>query len=302
MQSEDLRSLFSNQFDDYHNLPPPTQPELKRLDGIRAVVFDVYGTLVSSGAGDISFVEKVDRNVELAQLLQSSQFPWRVIHSKQDWFSDYLYSIEAAHIKAKSEGTLYPEIDILDIWDSLFRGWIQEDQIEWPAFDEQKDTWVRRFSVEFELKINPVAVMPGALDCIQQIKSAGLPMGIVSNAQFYTPIMLEALSGVAISDLGFDPRLCVWSYQEKIAKPDTALYAKLKENLSSFLNLKPASVLYIGNDMKKDVVPAKKLGFQTTLFAGDPVSLRTYPEDPICQQARPELILTHWDQLWPLIS
>jgi len=37
----------------------------------------------------------------------------------------------------------------------------------------------------------------------------------------------------------------------------------------------PHQVLYVGNDMKSDIIPAKKCGFKTALFAGDKRSLRT---------------------------
>ncbi len=36
----------------------------------------------------------------------------------------------------------------------------------------------------------------------------------------------------------------------------------------------PEQVLYVGNDMLKDIVPANSVGFKTGLFAGDQRSLR----------------------------
>lgn len=301
MCGSSLHQLFQDQFGNYHDLPAPVAPQLRPLPGIQCVVFDVYGTLVSSGAGDISFVEKIDRNSELIQLLSRSDFPWEIRSDSMDWFADYLKSIDDWHAYSKSQGNQFPEIDILKIWENLFGFWIQEKVIQWEKFKDQKD-WIARFAVEFELKINPVSEMPGAISALKKIQEFQLPLGIVSNAQFYTPLMLEALTGSSLTGLGFDPSICIWSYQEQIAKPDRRLYEKLKKALQNNFHLEPVQVLYIGNDVKKDIVPAMEVGFKTGLFAGDPISLRTYPEDSSCRQAIPHIVLTHWDQLPALIS
>ena len=40
------------------------------------------------------------------------------------------------------------------------------------------------------------------------------------------------------------------------------------------MGLAPAAIFYLGNDITKDVLPARELGFRTGLFAGDARSLR----------------------------
>jgi putative hydrolase of the HAD superfamily len=70
----------------------------------------------------------------------------------------------------------------------------------------------------------------------------------------------------------------------------------------SAMGLKPAASLYVGNDMLNDIYPAKQLGFQTALFAGDTRSLRLRPDDPRCANLSADLVLTELSQLIEHIS
>ena len=49
--------------------PTGLLPVLGQVEGIKAVVFDVYGTLICSGVGDISLIEQSDRNELLRDLV-----------------------------------------------------------------------------------------------------------------------------------------------------------------------------------------------------------------------------------------
>jgi putative hydrolase of the HAD superfamily len=58
----------------------------------------------------------------------------------------------------------------------------------------------------------------------------------------------------------------------------------------------------LGNDMRNDIVPAARTGFQTVLFAGDARSLRLRSESPECKALRPNAIVTHLAQLCGLMG
>jgi putative hydrolase of the HAD superfamily len=58
-----------------------------------------------------------------------------------------------------------------------------------------------------------------------------------------------------------------------------------------------ASVLYVGNDMRNDIVPAASVGFNTALFAGDQRSLRLRESDADCRNVTPDVIVTDLRQL-----
>ena len=50
-------------------LPTHVTPELKKLRDVRAVVFDVYGTLIVSGSGDVGSVDETDRSLVMRRAL-----------------------------------------------------------------------------------------------------------------------------------------------------------------------------------------------------------------------------------------
>jgi len=51
---------------------------------------------------------------------------------------------------------------------------------------------ILRLAVEYECRVNPVWPMPAALETIETLRARGFRLGIVSNAQFYTPLIIEA--------------------------------------------------------------------------------------------------------------
>ncbi len=138
-------------------------------------------------------------------------------------------------------------------------------------------------------------------EIIDELKSRNIPIGIVSNAQFYTPIIMNwFLSGEFSTkqDIDFfDPELSVFSYKEMRAKPDTKLFEPVKKALKNKYRIEPGEALFVGNDMLKDVLTAKNSGFRTVLFAGDDRSLRLREGDERVKKLFPDFILNDLKQI-----
>ena len=263
--------------------PADCEPLLPRISGIRTVVFDVYGTLLTSGCSKKhphaeSKVDKLLPPILKGYELALPETP----HSLADSL-DAL--IEREHQAAKDRGIPYPEIDICSIWSEL---------LHHPVGDTIED-----IALQYECMTNPVWPMPGASELIADLKKKQLSLGIVSNAQFYTPLLFPALMKATLPDMGFTESLCVFSYQYGLAKPGDDLYRILKEKLAPH-GISPAHVLYIGNDAHKDIHPAAKAGFRTVLFAGDAESLKRHPEKS--GLLPPDAVITHLQQICQLLS
>jgi putative hydrolase of the HAD superfamily len=278
----------------HHLSPQPAgeEPVLRALPGIRAIVFDIYGTLFISGSGDISLARAENRSPAVAAALATAGY--KVLQAEADWSGSLLALIERFRADRGREGIEFPEVRIEEVWSALAgeataAGWLRGDgDIELAIVDH-------------ECRVNPAWPMPGLGETLAGLRQAGLPMGIVSNAQFYTPLLFSALMGGSIDELGFDPGLQVWSYLEREGKPSTALYRKLKYKLES-ASISAEQCLYVGNDIRNDIWPAGELGFRTALFAGDARSLRRRAEDPDCRDVRPDLVLTDLRQLLEVIG
>lgn len=147
--------------------------------------------------------------------------------------------------------------------------------------------------------------MPGMQEVLQGLKEKGIPLGIVSNAQFYTPVIMNYFLTGEISTSqnikGFDPDISVYSYKELRAKPDTELFSKIKINLKAKYGIKPEEAVFLGNDMLKDVYTASKNGLQTALFSGDKRSLRTREDDERIKGITPNYIINELNQLYKIL-
>jgi putative hydrolase of the HAD superfamily len=143
---------------------------------------------------------------------------------------------------------------------------------------------------------NPAYPMPGVNDLLKAISAADISMGLISNAQFYTVFVLEGLLGRSLADCGFDRRLLFYSWMEGHAKPSRVMFERARSALRE-MAIPAASVLYVGNDMRNDIVPAASVGFNTALFAGDQRSLRLRESDADCRNLTPDIIVTDLRQL-----
>jgi putative hydrolase of the HAD superfamily len=268
-------------------LPTAEQPDLRPMEGIRAVLFDVYGTLFVSGSGDISLAQNENRNPALMAALQHAGFS---LVDREAPFAQLLYkAIETFRASLIQKGTTYPEVCIQTVWKSFLH---QAEQHGWLRLTGDLDLAI----VDYECRVNPCWPMPDAGSVLKDLQKAGFALGIISNAQFYTPLLFCALLGQTTDEIGFEPDLSVWSYRELMGKPSTELFEIAKTSLAK-RGISESETLFIGNDMRNDIWPAYLVGFKTALFAGDGRSLRLREDHPDASRVRPDLVLTNLRQL-----
>lgn len=265
------------------------QPVLPLLHGVRAVLFDVYGTLIISGSGDVGTIAAAPGD---AFSSACEALGLRLTVVGEEAASAFVETIHAAHEEARRRGIEYPEVDIVAVWETTLGKLERLKQIDGDVAGVDP----RRLALEYEMRVNPVWPMPGAKETLSKLKAARLTLGIISNAQFFTPLLFPALLQRSIEDTGFDPALCVYSYIHGQAKPGTFLFEQARRSLAS-RDVAPGEILYIGNDMLNDVSPAREIGFRTALFAGDKRSLRMRADDRRVAGARPDLVVTELGQL-----
>jgi len=262
------------------------EPRLPKLPGLRAVAFDIYGTLFISGSGDIGTAAGGGREEAMRSVVASAGLD----HPPPGLVARFLALVRAEHARLRAGGAEFPEIEIREIWKSF----LAELGLA-PAPPE-----IERMAIEYECAVNPTWPMPGLAECLADLRdNKKLPLAIVSNAQFFTPLLFDAFLGAAPEPLGFPPELSVWSYAHRQAKPGAFLYQRLADILSG-LSIAPHEVLYVGNDMRNDIAPAAATGFRTALFAGDARSLRLREDDGL--DATPDAIVTDLAQIPELVA
>jgi putative hydrolase of the HAD superfamily len=274
--------------------PQPTgfPARLAALPDVGAVIFDIYGTLLISGSGDVGPATAERSEQALREALSASGLPVEQVGEAVRAAEILAESIAEAQALRRREGVEYPEVDIIAVWRQVLAKLL-------PRLSslDVGEARLRRLALEYECRTNPVWPMPGMRATLTALRASGRRLGIVTNAQFYTPLIFRALVGATVDELGFDPRLCVWSYKALEGKPSLRLFRRLADQLASVHGLRPEQTLYVGNDMLKDIWPAAQLGFKTALFAGDRRSLRLRENDERCQDLQPDLVIDHIEQL-----
>ena len=261
-------------------------PVHRVIPGIRSVVFDVYGTLFVSGSGEVGTAEDAASDAACELALRESGFTVAGAGTGRFCRSRYTEEILEAHRTARSLGVRYPEIDNVMVWHRVLLR-LAVDRLMTSEITTARLVRSRSGTA----LTNPVWPMPSLAETLGGLSRAGLRLGIVSNAQFYTPLLFRAFLDAPPDRLGFDERLCVWSYRLGEAKPSPATFTELVTALDTVYGIRPNEALFVGNDMLNDVSAAADAGLRTVLFAGDRRSLRLREDDPRCTAVKPDAVI-----------
>jgi putative hydrolase of the HAD superfamily len=275
--------------------PPGHELKLQQLNSIECVAFDFYGTMFISGVGDIGIDEEqeTENDALFRDALKDTGFT--ILNPAAGILGIEIFekTISEHIARREKEGVDYPEPDIIDVWLEVLDRLSKENLISGGANKEK----AIRFAIEFEFRVNKVWPVPDLAYVLNQLSEQNFTLGIISNSQFYTPMAFEALLGKSPERFGFDHELLNWSYASGLKKPSIHFYRLFMDALKENKGLGPEKVLYVGNDVEKDIKPAKKLGMKTALFVGDARSVRHDHEDlqdPLCQ---PDLIVDDLSQI-----
>jgi putative hydrolase of the HAD superfamily len=286
--------------------PAPTllKPFVRADPTIRALAFDVYGTILVSASGDIDESVISADNLKAAldasgiELVDSIPGHQQILTEILD---DFKRSIRDYHEAEFSEDKPYPEINVLEIWEKII---LHNQNLNLLRFSDP--LCIKCFTFIFEVLSNRIYPMPGMKEVINLLAEKGFPLGIVSNAQFYTPVILNFFLHGTISDSEqvqpFDADLTVFSFQHQRSKPDAFLFELLKKQYRQKYGIYADEILFIGNDMFRDIYPAREAGLKTALFAGDTKSLRLRQEKPELKKLTPDYVVTDLYQILNIIT
>ncbi len=271
--------------------PTDIKPKLKKISGIRAVIFDIYGTLLISNVGRNSLSDTLLKgDTAIRESLEASNF--EILEPETKLGEIYEEYVNAHYGIRQSEGIEYPEINICDVWQDFLNELFTQGVIDGDLIEKS----IRRVILHYECRVNPVWPREGTLEFLRSLQDKDICSGVISTAQFYTPLALETLYQNSLETLGFKKSLCIWSFEHKHIKPSPVLFELCTERLHS-LGIDPKEVLYIGNDMRCDIIPADKFGFKTALFAGDAKSYNNSSSSEEINACKATIIFTKFSQL-----
>lgn len=287
------RSVDGGESDPF--VPPARVPaELAARAGLSlsapplALAVDVYGTLLASAAGEIGPGAAPEDGW--------AAFP-------HDMAERLRALVDEEHARKRAEGIPWPEIDSAALFARALG----------LGYDDGA-----RAAVAWECTTNRCQAMPGAMELLTACVSRGIMLGIVSNAQFYTPLFIEEAFGAYLFGerrtsarelfdatpvrrcLGFDPDLTLWSCGTGRAKPDRWMFDELARRLAA-RGVPADRILFVGNDALNDCAAAGEAGLSTALFCGDERSCRPRAGDPRVQAFPPSTLAASWDDVRRLV-
>lgn len=290
---------------------PKATPFLKRLSGIRAVTWGVYGTLLSISEGRLLFLHPDPLCMEVALDKTIHEFNmWNSMSRKPGppWeymFHQYKRLVEANLLAASPRSGEAREVNAAHIWEVLIERLTKKDF----AWDESAYGDMSEFSEKvawfFHSALQGTAAQPNALLALGHVRDVGCEQGLVADGQCFTLLQLSR----ALAGQGPVPRLsklfsrgCVsLSFQFDVRQPAVTLFEACLSRLGE-RGIAPSEVLHVASRLKDELGPAKKLGMQTALYAGDSASLAATPAEIQDPALRPDRILTDLRQIRQILK
>ena len=207
---------------------------------IKGILFDLYGTLIDIETDES--LEEIYRGIAHFLTYQGVYFHrWEV--------RDRYYQIMKR--QKEESGEKYPEINVEAIWNAFLK---QQGISSACARRRLAGTLAQMFRGISRKRLDLYPSVKGVLD---ELISSYRP-GLISDAQ--PCYALPEIRAVGLEDY-FDPIIISADYGFR--KPDPRLFLKALEVMS----LTPEEVVFVGNDMYRDIYGASMLGIKTIFFA-----------------------------------
>jgi FMN phosphatase YigB (HAD superfamily) len=289
---------------------PKARPHLVPLDGIRAVTWNVYGTLIAISGGELLFEhpQKFIMDLALEKTVQEFKM-WGSMSRKPGQPSEYLGQLynkalmEQRVVLSRTEKS--PEVLSERIWENIVKKLLQKDYQFDAGFFGSLNEFVRKIAFFFHASLQGTACYAGAAGTLQELKKRGIVAGLIADAQCFTLVQLQRgltpqCALARVDDL-IDKDLRALSFEVGAKKPADRLWRHLVSALDA-RGIEPREALHVGSRIAQDIVPAKKLGMRTALFAGDKASLAATPPQLKDPASRPDVLVTELPQILDVVA
>lgn len=290
--------------------PIRARPHFGKLTGIRAVLWNVYGTLLAIPFGEIVFEHPNEFAMSMALEKTITEFRmWQSMSRKPGAPSEYMGQIYRGLLNeqrmAPSPGEKHPEIIAERVWEGVLKKLLVKEYKFDAGFYGALNEYSRKIAYFFHASLQGTGAYDGAAAALRIVAGAGLLQGLCADGQCFTALQLRR--GLAAQDdsLRFDEwlpeELRALSCDVRGRKPSERLFRRAVDALA-LRGIEPGEVLHVGSSLTRDLLPAKKLGLRTALFAGDRTSLDADRERLNERDAKPDVLLTRLEQIAEVVA
>ena len=286
--------------------PLKATPYLKPLTGVRAVVWEVYGTLLRIDGGRLYHIHPQPVRMQIALEKTIEEFRmWYSMSRKpgEPWeylLQQYTTLIEEDRLRRTQRKGDTREVSSPSIW----RRWIDrlsKNEYQWEAsFYGDVDDLALKVAYFFHANLQGTAATEGVTDVLAQIASAGMLQGVICDGQPFTAVQLlrglqreapiESLSELIL------PGCMTVSADLGICKPSPSLFGA---GLAEFTKrgVEPGEILYVSHRLNDDIAGIKPFGVRTALLAADADSCQVTAGELRDPDLKPDRLLTDLRQI-----
>lgn len=288
---------------------PKARPHLVRLPEVRCVLWSVYGTLLAIPGGALSFEhpQPFVMGIALEKTIQEFKM-WSSMSRKPGQPSDYMLQIYKQVLSEQSVaqgGERFPDVASDQLWTAIVKKLLQKDYQFDVHFYGSLNELSAKIAYFFHASLQATSAQPGAAAALKHVAQAGLSQGLLGDGQCFTLVQLNR--AIAVQDTeapaghGLDDDLVFLSYESRARKPSERLFRHALSGLAK-KGLSPAEVLHVGSRIATDLVPARRQGMRTALYAGDRESLEASAEQLKDPHGRPDVLLTELNQIADVVG
>jgi hypothetical protein len=201
-------------------------------------------------------------------------------------------------------GEKHPEVLAERVWEAILKKLFQKDYKFDATYFGSLNEYSRKIAYFFHASLQGTACYDGAADALRSVRASDLSQGLLADAQCFTTVQLQRgldrQRGDRLEELLTDG-LDILSCDARARKPSDRLFKQAMTALAE-KGIEPEEVLHVGSRITQDVIPARKLGMRTALFAGDKVSLQATPEQLKEPASRPDVLLTELSQIVEVVG
>ncbi|MGL6072549.1 MAG: HAD family hydrolase [Fimbriiglobus sp.] len=298
---------------DTRGLPWPKMPKVEPVKArpsheplpVKAVLWNIYGTLLAVPGGELQFEAAIDFVMDAALDKTIQEFKmWNSMSRKPGAPAAYMKELYKKALTALqlqgSGGEKFPETLSEKIWDDIVKKLQQKDYTFDATLYGGLDDLTKKIAYFFHASIQGCGAYEGACDAIRLIADGGRVQGLLGDGQCFTFAQLQRSLGQQENGFPaanfFPANLRIISAEKRAKKPSDTLFGAAVAALAA-RGISPSETLHIGSSLTRDIGPAKKHGMRTALFAGDKASLQATGDQLKDPATRPDVLLTELSQI-----
>lgn len=292
-------------------VPLRAKPTLQPLPDVRAITWNVYGTLLTINDGQLWLLhpEPIRNQIALEKTIEEFHM-WFSMSRKpgQPWeymLQQYERLVRQHEMAATRRAGDFPNVNSSRIWERLIAR-LKQNEYTWDR-DTHGDEADYADKVAYFFHANLQGVRPAAraAETLIQLMQRGVLNGLLADTQPFTLAQLlkalEVRDRLQSGEQLLTPMLFTQSHRVGVRKPSPTLYAAAVRRAAK-AGLEPHEVLHVSHRLTDDLSLAREFGFRTALYAGDRHCCQVTSEQLNDPDHKPDRLITDLAQVLDLVN